>query len=526
MFSMLSQLIRNALATDPHGDYMNADKAVSYAAVKFCVDKISSHIAQMPLNLHKITRDRNEKDTRHVGYRLLRVRPNRYQTPYVFKRQMMTHALLWGNARAYRWQNGPKVELIPLMPDRCDTFLVEGEKVHIYLINRDERLSLADDIQRQMDESQREGRKPELLVLQDRDVWHLPGLNFDGIKGKSVIGMARESFSVGLGHQAVERNQQKKGYAGGILLEAPVGAFRKPEDASEFLSEFKKWNAGEHGDPIAMLREGIKANVMAMNNSDAQFIESRRFQREEVMLWFSMPTMPGDDASVSYNSLEQKNLTYRIDCLGPWMTLMEEESEAKLLTEAEVRNGYYFKFNDGAILRTDKQTTATIASTLISSRVINPNEAREWFDMNPYEGGELFENPAVSPGQPGDNGEQAEDTLEPPASMENRAMLDAIDHMIGVEGKRVIEACKSPNFVAKIERFYTKWEATFANKLESLGIDRNLATEHCRESQDRLLAISGKVATQEELSASVADEVSGWNSRAYGIIEEAGAAKC
>lgn len=521
MFSLLAQMIRNALANDPHGDAMNADKAVTYAAVKFCVDKISSHIGQLPLNLHKITRDRNEKDLKHVGYRLMRIRPNAYQTPYMFKRQLMTHALLWGNARAYIWRGPLGIELIPLMPDRCDSMLLDGEKFHFYLLNRDERLFLADDIQREIERARKENRKPEIVILPDSDVLHWHGLGFDGVKGKSVIEMARYSWGVGIGQMQIERNQQKKGYAGGLMLNAPPGAFRKEQDAKQFLEEFRKHNTGESGEVVGMLREGITANVMAMKNSDAQFVESKKFSREDVMMWFAMPTMPGDSESVSYNSLEQKNLTYRIDCLGPWMTVIEEECEAKLLTQAEVRNGYYFKFNDGAILRTDKQTTSQIASTLISARVINPNEAREWFDMNPYEGGDEFENPAVTPGTPG----QSQDDAPDPNS-QNMAALSTIEHMIGVESSRVIAACKSPNFISKIERFYNKWEQTFADKLESIGLDRDLATEHCQESKDRLFAIADSVTTKEELASEVALAVEDWPTRAHGIVEESSVRTC
>lgn len=511
-----------------NGDHMNADKALTYSAVKFCVDKISSHVGQMPLNLHKITRDRNEKNTRHSGYRLMRVRPNAYQTPFMFKRQMMTHCLLWGNGRAYIWRNGADIELLPMMPDRCETVLVDGEKIHIYLVKRDERLSLSKDIESELRKAQRENRQPDVVVLDDKDVLHWHGIGFDGVQGKSVITMARQSWNLGLGHEATERNRQKKGYAGGLMLEAPVGMFRKDDDAKQFLSAFRQAQGGENGDVIGMLREGMKANVLNMSNADAQFIEGRKLQREEVMLWFGMPTMPGDNASQSYNSLEQKNLSYRIDCLGPWLTIIEEECEAKLLTEAEVRNGFYFKFNDGAILRTDKQTTANIASTLITARVINPNEAREWFELNPYDGGELFENPAVSPGQPGSNEQTETDMQDTMGSNPKNALAQqsVIEHMIGVEANRCIQACKADNFCDKIDRFYSKWEMTLANKLEQIGIDRDFASDYCDESKELLFAIAGKAKDADNLRAMVVTEVDGWKQRAFTMIQEAEAIKC
>ena len=524
MFSLLAQLIRNAMHSDQHQNaYMNADKAVTYAAVKFCVDKISSHIAQCPLNLHKITRDRNEKILNHAGYRLLRVAPNRYQTPYVFKRQLMTHALLWGNARAYIWRGNGQVELIPLMPDRCLTQMIEGDKVHFYKVHRDERLSLAADIERELRQAREEGRQSDVVVLADSEVIHWHGLGFDGIVGKSVVEMARRSWSLGLGQESTEFNRQKKGYNGGLMLSAPAGLLRKEEDAKEFLENFKKNHSGDDANPIGLLREGITAEVKGMSNSDAQFLESRKFQREDVMLWFSMPTMPGDNASVSYNSLEQKNLTYRVDCLGPWMTTIEEECERKLLTEAEVRNGYYFKFNDGAILRTDKQTTATIGATLIASRVVNPNEVREWFEMNPYEGGDEFENPAITTGAPGQTQEQATDTQ---GMAENKARISQVEQMINVECKRVIDATNAANFCDKISKFYAKWEQTLANRLESAGIDRDYATAHCEESRERLLSIADRVQTTEQLRAAVTEETQGWPSRAISLVQEFEVMKC
>lgn len=511
-----------------NSDYMNADKAVTYSAVKFCVDKISSHIGQMPLNLHKITKDRNEKNTRHDGYRLMRVRPNAYQTPFMFKRQMMTHCLLWGNGRAYIWRNGSDVELIPMMPDRCESVLIDGEKVHIYLVRRDERLSLSKDIAAELRKAKKENRQPDVVALDDKDVLHWHGIGFDGVQGKSVIQMARQSWNLGLGHETTERNRQKKGYSGGLMLEAPVGMFRKDDEAKQFLSDFRAAQGGENADVIGMLREGMKANILNMSNADAQFIEGRKLQREEVMLWFGMPTMPGDDASQSYNSLEQKNLSYRIDCLGPWLTIIEEECEAKLLTQAEVRNGYYFKFNDGAILRTDKQTTANIASTLITARVINPNEAREWFELNPYNGGELFENPAVSPGQPGSTSESTDKPDEQMGSNPKNASArqSVVEHMIGVEANRCIQACRSDNFCDKIDRFYAKWETTLANKLEQIGIDRDFASDHCDESKEAMFAIAGKASDAESLRAMVVSEVDGWKQRAFTMIQEVEALKC
>jgi HK97 family phage portal protein len=315
----------------------------------------------LPCNLHRINGRRNEKVLNHLGYRLLRVRPNQYQTPFIFKRQLQCHALLWGNGRAYVHRNGLQTELIPLMPDRTQTMLVEGTKVHFTVVDRDERLPI------DIDASQ----NPHKVVdINDADVIHVPGLGFDGVEGKSLISVAAQSWGLGLGAETQERKKQRKGYSGGLMLEAPAGVFRQEKDAQEFLENFRKDHEGEEkAGRVGMLREGIKANVLAMSNSDAQFIEQRKFQRQDAALWFMLEHILGDDSSVSYSSLEQKNLAYIQNCLSAWLTTWEQELEAKLLTPAETNSGYYFKFNDGALLRGDKAATMTFATAGVTARI-------------------------------------------------------------------------------------------------------------------------------------------------------------
>src|SRR5690606_35701299 len=149
--------------------------------------------------------------------------------------------------------------------------------------------------------------------------------------------------------------------------------------------------------------EGVKANVMAMSNRDAEFVSTLMYMRQEEALRFMLENILGDDSSVSYNSLEQKNLAYMQNCLNPWLRQWEEECELKILSSRELSDGYYFKFNDGALLRTDKATSMTTASLAIQNKVWSRNEVREMFYMNPVEGGDVFENPAITPG----NGESA-----------------------------------------------------------------------------------------------------------------------
>ena len=109
---------------------------------------------------------------------------------------------------------------------------------------------------------------------------------------------------------------------------------------------------------------------------------------------------------------------------------------------------------------------------------------------------------------------------------DNRARVSQVEQIIGVEVKRIVDATKSRNFCDRVDKFYTKWETTFANRLESAGMDRDLATAHCDESKDRLLALAETVTTQDELRAAVVTETDTWANRAITLVEEFEATKC
>lgn len=504
----LVKWLRSYLAGTASSERITADGALTYPPVWHCVSKITGAFMIMPLNLHRQQGREKSIQENHPAYKLMRWRPNAMQTPAQWKRQMMCHALLWGNARSYiRRQNGVPVELIPLMPDRTITVMQGGMKFHSTIIERDDRLSLYEDLGKNSDKA---------FLFPDADVWHVPGLGFDGIEGKSLISLAAQSWGIGLDLQQHVANQQKKGYAGGLMLEAPVGAFRNEADAKEFLNAFRESHEGSgNSGKIGMLREGIKANVMAMNNSDAQFIEQRRFQREDAALLFLLEGILGDSSNASYNSLAEKNLAYRQNCLAPWTTAWEEESELKLLTQAERNGGYYYKFNDGSLLRTEKSLTMAYISQAIACRVMSPNEGRELIDMNPYEGGDVYANPAITPA--------ATDVPEPAdtptnTALHERAVSAMLSNLLSVEANRCRDMAKNAaTFLKKIEAWYAGFEATLADRIEELGGDRALATDHCDESMKRLL-----VATEcqpEQLAESVTACVETWPNRVNLLVE-------
>jgi len=502
--------------TDEPMARMSADRALKNPAVWYAVNKISGHIGQLPLNIHQQVGREIRKPTDHYAYPLMRVRPNAYQTPIVFKRLLTSHALLWGNGYAYIRRSRRRVlELVPLCPGKMAVGLVEGEKAFIYVPHADERLSLFEQIE----------SGENYLTLSNDQVLHIQGLGSDGVCGYSLLSLAREAWEAGIA--ATDRNlsQLRKGHGGSVVLEVPEGKFRQETDAAKFLEAWRRDQDGaQNSGKTAMLREGIKANVLAMSNKDAEFVLMLKHMRQEEALRFMLENILGDDSSVSYNSLEQKNLAYMQNCLNIWLRVWEEECELKLLSNNELLNGYYFKFNDGALLRTDKSTSMQTASLAVQNKIWNRNEVREMFDMNPVEGGDVFENPAITPGEPAadspEEAGQATSTDSASTNASNRsASVVLLENLCKIEQQRANQAAaSSKNFCSWIDKFYAKWEPKLADDIERIGGDRDLATVHCMESKRRLLECAE--AMPDDLVRVVEECVANWTARASIIVSE------
>lgn len=479
------------------------DTMLGSAAIWYAIQTISGDVAKMPLDPRREMADgRGSEVVRDSdAYRLLRDEPNGYQTADVFKEMLQSHALSWGNGRAYiRRRAGRPVELIPIMPDRTCTEMVEGVKYHITMPLEDDPIAFQSGLERI-----RSGEWPrEVIVIPDSQVLHLMGFSRNGYVGLNIADVARDSFGLELNAQRYAKTGMARGFTNRLMLTAPEGKMRDEDEARKFLDEFKRRNtmAGD-AETVGMLREGITASVLSMSNTDAQFIEGRKFSRQDIMLWFGLSHLPGDDSSVSYNSLEQKQLAYLEQCLDRWLVKWEMQCDAKLRTAAEKRmGGTYFKFNRGSWLRTDMQTTANVITSLVRSKIINPNEAREKLDMNPYDGGDEFTNPAISAdvpdsGQnPDDSGQNGDDSDQNTTDNDTNQTQNKRREMLAVESKRVIKGTNAENFVDWLDDFYAKWSVTMATATDGYDIE---SEKWCTDHKNALLEAAGTAKNASEL---------------------------
>lgn len=500
---------------------LTSEQTLTYAPIWYGVQKIAGHIAQLPISVYQRVEGGGEKKRNHYVTKLLR-RPNPYQTSTVFREQVAAHSILEGNGRAAIVRSGSRpIELIPLHPECTGTGMLLGEKVHLTRPPSNDRLrKFFPDVSGSMD-----GEGP--IYLDDVDVLHIPGLTLDGIVGLPLREIAKRNLNASINTEKRIGKQMGQGFAGSIMLHAPPGVFRKAEEAKEFLDDFTaRHHSPDKAGLPGLLREGITAQLMEANNQEAEMIENRKFQRQDAALWLGLEQILGDDTSVSYNSLEQKNLAYLMNCLNRWLKRWEEELDVKLLPTREYeRDTHYIKFSAAALLRSDYQTTVEALGLAIGSRIISPNEAREKLDMLPYEGGDAYENPAITPGQGGGSSEPETDEAattdgdDAPAAELHPAVRSRLEHLIDTEAKRVEQAAqkaveKSLNYVDWLDNFYSEnWLPKLAETCEELGLDRDAAVAHCEESKERLLTVCD-TSTEQTLVANVAACVKNWKHRA------------
>ena len=344
------------------GKNVNERSAMQMTAVYACVRILSEAIAGLPLHMYRYKDEGGkEKATGHTLYHLLHDEPNPEMTSFVFRETLMTHLLLWGNAYAQIIRNGKGevIALYPLMPNRME-------------VNRDQNGMLYYVYQKSSDDAPTmEGSS---VILSPSEVLHVPGLGFDGLVGYSPIAMAKNA--IGLSMAAEEYGA--KFYANGA---APSGVLEHPGVLKDPAKVRDSWNAAFGGSSnshkVAVLEEGLKYTPISISPNEAQFLETRKFQIDEIARIFRVPPhMVGDLEKSSFSNIEQQSLEFVKYTLDPWVVRWEQSLSRALLSETEKKN-YFFKFNLEGLLRGDYQSRMQGYSIGIQNGFMCPNDVRE-----------------------------------------------------------------------------------------------------------------------------------------------------
>ena len=356
------------------GKRVNERTAMQMTAVYACVRILSESVAQLPLHLYKYNDlGGKEKAVKHPLYRVLHDEPNPEMTSFIFRETMMSHLLLWGNAYAQIIRNGKGevLALYPLMPNRMK-------------VDRDERGNLYYEYMHESDEAKT--MKNEIVRLKPYDILHIPGLGFDGLVGYSPIAMAKNAIGMAIACEEFGAKFFTNGATPGGVLEHP-GTLTKPEQIRESWHE--TFGGSANAGKIAVLEEGMKYHPISINPNEAQFLETRKFQLNEIARIFRIPPhLIGDLDKSSFSNIEQQSLEFVKYTLDPWLVRWEQSINKNLLNENE-KSEYFTKFNLEGLLRGDYQSRMQGYAVGIQNGFMSPNDIRglESLDMIPEEKG-------------------------------------------------------------------------------------------------------------------------------------------
>ena len=360
------------------GKTVTERSAMQMTAVYACVRILSEAIAGLPLHLYRYKPDGGkEKAIDHPLYLLLHDEPNPEMSSFVFRETLMTHLLLWGNAYAQIIRNG-KGEILALYPLMANRMTV----------NRDSKGRLYYEYRRSFDETG--DRSGETVVLMPEDVLHIPGLGFDGLVGYSPIAMARNAIGLAIATEEYGSKFFANGAAPSGVLEHP-SVIKDPQKVRDaWMSQF---GGSANSGKIAVLEEGMKYTPIAIAPEQAQFLETRKFQINEIARIFRVPPhMLADLEKSSFSNIEQQSLEFVKYTLDPWVIRWEQSIQRTLLTPTEKKD-YFVKFNVEGLLRGDYASRMSGYATARQNGWMSANDIRELENMDripPEEGGDLY----------------------------------------------------------------------------------------------------------------------------------------
>lgn len=361
------------------GKPVNERTAMQTTAVYACVRILAEAVASLPLHVYEYQDDGGKKLVHdHPLYYLLHDEPNPEMTSFVFRETLMSHLLIWGNAYAQIIRDGAGrvLGLYPLLPDKMD-------------VQRDDRGNIYYVYSRNSDESPMFKEYGDIR-LKAEDVLHIPGLGFDGLIGYSPIAMAKNAVGMTLACEEYGASFFANGANPGGVLEHP-GVLKDPSKVRE------SWNSVYRGvnnaHKIAVLEEGMKYQQIGIPPEEAQFLETRKFQINEIARLYRIPPhMVGDLDKSSFSNIEQQSLEFVKYTLDPWVIRWEQSLQRSLLLPGE-KGKYFIKLNVDGLLRGDYQSRMNGYAVGRQNGWFSANDIREMENMNPIpdeQGGNLY----------------------------------------------------------------------------------------------------------------------------------------
>lgn len=355
--------------------------AMRLTAVFGCVRVLAESVGMLPCFLYQSTDSGRIKAPKEKLYSLLYIAPNDYMTPQEFWEYLIVSLCLRGNFYAYKVKAlGEVVELLPLLPNSVQPKLDENWNPVYQVTFPDGSCD----------------------VLSQDEIWHVRTFTTDSLVGLSPISYARQAIGLGLATEEHGARLFSNGtVSSGVLQTDQVLTDEAYKRLKENFQERHQGLSNAHKPMI--LEMGLKWNQISMSAEDAQFLETRKFQLEEICRIFRVPLhMLQNTDRATFNNIENLGMGFVNYSLVPYLTRIEQRINLGLVNK-EKRGQFYAKFNVGALLRGDMKSRYESYATGINWGILSPNECRDLEERNPREGGDVYLTPMNMTTKPQDN---------------------------------------------------------------------------------------------------------------------------
>jgi HK97 family phage portal protein len=357
-----------ALSETSAGIAINEYNALTVADVWKCDRVIRETIAMLPWKVYQ-HQPRGRKELKsHPLYFLLHDEPNPNMSSFTFREMLVSNLNLWGKHFSYieRNKNGQVVGLWPIRPDLCRFQIVDGVMWFFARTLQGAEMKYWDD-----------------------EIFYVPGLTRDGIHSYSPIALHRETLGLSKATEIFGAKFFGNGLHQGGNISHP-GNISK-EAAARLKEQFEERHSGlENAHRLMVLEEGMKFETNTVPPEDAQFLQTRQFQRADVAGLFRVPPHKiGDLSRATFSNIEHQDLEFLRDCIAPTLERIEQAGNRRLLLPGE-KGKIYIEFEIKGMLRGDTAARAAWYQARFNTASMSPNDIKEAENEEIVDGGDEY----------------------------------------------------------------------------------------------------------------------------------------
>lgn len=353
----------------PPSDY----NILGVATALRCIAVIADSIAQTPFNLFIKDERTVKKATKHHLFELFDYAPNEWQDPFQFMQMVGLRLAMQGEIVIWKVSALGKItQLIPFPMEKVTIndyeFDSRGFKKLVYVLEKD---------------------NGSLVKVPSEDIWHIKRMNVWKMAGLQIDRICQAAIRMAISEEDYIYNFLNNGIKPAGVLSSKQGLDEKQYEI--IRNYIKKYNAGaENSGNLLILSNEFDYKSINTSNADAQFVENREVLINDICRFFGVPPYKVYQYknNISYSSSEHDTLTFITDTLAPIFRAIEKGALFNLISREEYRKGYYFKFNEKALLRMDAKTQAEVERTKVNIGMYTLNEVRALEELPPVDGGD------------------------------------------------------------------------------------------------------------------------------------------